>query len=364
MMTSMNKTFNFSAGPAMLPKSVMQRWQQLVAESPFPCSNISFMEIGHRTPEFQNVVAKLVGNLRELLQVPESYHILLMPGGGRMQFAALAMNLMARSPQGADYFETGLWSQQAIAEAERFGPVHTVASAVSSHYTHIPERADWVLRSDAAYCHMVSNETAHGLAFNKSPKVGEVPLVVDMTSDLLARPLKINDYGLIYAASQKNLGATGFTVVIVREDLLGHAPKTIPSQLDYQTYLTDPTPVTPVTFAIYLAGLITEWVKDQGGLKAMAKHNAVKASMLYDFLDASEHFVASVVPEYRSHTNVVFQLKNPTHTQALVAFTKARGLHGLAGHRVVGGLRASLYNAMPIEGVETLIDCLQCFFDA
>ena len=239
--------------------------------------------------------------------------------------------------------------------------MHTVVSAIENDYRCIPDKALWRLRQEASYCHYVSNETAHGLFFGDVPETHGVPLVVDMTSDLLARPINIADYGLVYAASQKNLGAAGFTVVIVRDDLLGDAPNSIPSQLDYRSYLDDPTPVTPVTFAIYLASLVTAWIGEEGGLEVMEKRNASKAKKLYDFLDESSHFDAPVLEKYRSHTNVIFQLNAPNKTPELIAFAEQSGLYGLGGHRAVGGLRASLYNAMEEEGVDALIDCLKRF---
>ncbi len=349
----------------MLPAEVMSKWRDIASASPIAGSDISFMEIGHRTEAFQQIVTQLTNNFRQLLNVPSGYHILLLPGGGRMQFATVAMNLMGRHAGGADYFHTGLWSSFAMAEAEKFGAVHCVASAGDSHFTRMPDPTTWQLRSEAAYCHFVSNETAHGLSFPKIsegfPSHYDVPLAVDMTSDLLTRPIAIENYGLVYAAAQKNCGVTGFTVVIVRDDLIGYAPKHTPSVLDYSNYLKDPTPVTPVTFAIYLATEITDWIISKGGLTAMETLNIRKASKLYAYIDASEKYMAPVDKAYRSTTNVVFTLRDETQTARFLKMSEEEGLIGLAGHRAVGGVRASLYNAMPEEGVDALIDFMQSF---
>jgi len=344
----------------MLPDPVMA---QLHCNGfPGPYADISIMEIGHRTESFQAIEAKLQANLRALLDVPDHYHVLLLPGGGRLQFAMVAMNLMARSEYGADYFDTGLWSSKAMNEAGRFGQVHCVSSGKQNDYRLIPDAAVWRCRDQAAYCHIVDNETAHGVEFAQIPMLNGVPIVSDMTSNILSRPIKVSDYGLIYAAAQKNIGPAGFSVVIIRDDLLAYAPDTVPTLMQYSSYVGDDSmPSTPATFAWYVALLVTEWLIDLGGLEVMAERNASKSRKLYDFIDSHDFYHAPVINQYRSRMNVVFSLADVSLQASFLQQAHVRQLYGLAGHWQVGDMRASLYNAMPEAGVDALIDLMEAF---
>jgi phosphoserine aminotransferase len=355
----MSRVFNFSAGPAALPEPVLRQAAEEMLD--WRGSGMSVMEMSHRSAEFIAIATEAQTLLRELLGVPPNYKLLFMQGGAIAQNAIVPMNLL-RGQAGADYIDTGEWSKKSIAEARRYARVNVAASAAAGGYTSIPPRESWQLDPDAAYVHICSNETIGGVQYPFLPEVGHVPLVADMSSDILSRPIDVARFGLIYAGAQKNIGPAGLTIVIVREDLIGHALPCTPSAFDYKTVAeADSMYNTPPTYAIYIAGLVFRWIRDQGGLAAMATHNGAKAALLYDFLDRSRFFSSPVVRECRSLMNVPFTLADPKLDAAFLEGAQARGLVQLKGHRSVGGMRASLYNAMPIEGVQALVDYLQAF---
>ncbi|MEO8835312.1 MAG: 3-phosphoserine/phosphohydroxythreonine transaminase, partial [Caldimonas sp.] len=321
----------------------------------------SVMEMSHRGKEFMSIYHETHALLRELLVVPDNYKLLFLQGGAIGQNAIVPMNLL-RGKTRADYVNTGDWSKRSIAEASRFCTVNVAASGEASGFTAIPPRADWRLDREAAYVHICSNETIIGLEYHWTPDTGAVPLVADMSSDILSRPIDVARYGLIYAGAQKNIGPAGLTLVIVREDLLGGALPTTPSAFDYTVQAANDSMInTPPTFAIYLAGLVFAWIKAGGGLAAMAEKNRAKAELLYACLDDSGFYANRIARADRSLMNVTFHLPDPRLDAPFLEGAKAAGLLQLKGHRVVGGMRASIYNAMPIEGVRALVAYLRDF---
>jgi len=355
----MTRVFNFSAGPATLPESVLRQAADEMLD--WHGSGMSVMEMSHRGKEFIAIADEAEALLRELLGVPANYKVLFMQGGAIGQNAILPMNLL-RGHAGADYVDTGEWSKKSIKEAKKYGRVNVVASASDSGYTTIPPRAGWRLDADAAYVHICSNETIGGVEYHFTPDVGNVPLVADMSSDILSRPVDVAKYGLIYGGAQKNIGPAGLTIVIVRDDLLGQALPVTPSAFDYKVVAdNDSMYNTPPTYAIYIAGLVFHWIKAQGGLAAMEVHNRTKAALLYDFLDASAFYSSPVARDCRSLMNVPFKLADETLDAAFLKGAEARGMVQLKGHRSVGGMRASIYNAMPVAGVAALVAYMQEF---
>ncbi len=355
----MTRVFNFSAGPAALPESVLRQAGEEMLD--WHGSGMSVMEMSHRGPEFMAIAAEAQTLLRELLAVPDHYKVLFMQGGAIAENAIVPMNML-RGRTSADYIDTGAWSQRSLREARKYGQVNVAASSADSGYTTIPPRAAWQLDPDAAYVHICSNETIGGVEYPDPPAVGNVPLVADMSSSILSRPVDVSRYGLIYGGAQKNIGPAGLTLVIVREDLLGGALPITPSAFDYQVVAEhDSMYNTPPTYAIYIAGLVFKWIKAQGGLAAMAEHNRVKAAVLYDFIDGSGFYTAPVARDCRSLMNVPFRLKDAARDAAFLAGAEARGLVQLKGHRLVGGMRASLYNAMPLAGVQALVAYMRDF---
>jgi len=349
----MTRVFNFSAGPAALPETVLQRAASEMLD--WHGSGMSVMEMSHRGAEFMSIHARAQALLRELLGVPAHYKVLFLQGGAIGQNALVPMNLL-RGKTSADYVDTGEWSKRSIQEARHFAQVRVAASSQSQGYTCIPQAGTWELDPDAAYVHICSNETIGGVEYHWTPDTGEVPLVADMSSNILSRPLDVSRYGLIYAGAQKNIGPAGLTIVIVREDLLGGAMATTPSAFDYtQQAHADSMLNTPPTYAIYIAGLVFEWIQAQGGLAAMEVHNRTKAAVLYDFLDRSRYFSSPVARQDRSLMNVPFKLRDPALDGSFLEGAQALGMRQLKGHRVVGGMRASIYNAMSLEGVQTLV---------
>ena len=355
----MTRVFNFSAGPAALPEPVLH---QAAAEMlDWRGSGVSVMEMSHRGKEFMPIHAKAQALLRELLDIPANYKTLFMQGGAIAENAIVPMNML-RGKASADYIDTGEWSRRSIEEAQRYGRVNVAASAQASGYTTIPSRETWRLDPQAAYVHICSNETIGGVQYPYTPDVGDVPLVADMSSEILSKPVDVSKYGLIYAGAQKNIGPAGLTIVIVREDLIGHALPCTPSAFNYAVVAEhDSMFNTPPTYAIYIAGLVFQWLKDRGGLAAMAQRNETKARLLYDYLDASAFFSSPVGPAWRSRMNVPFKLREPALDEAFLTGAQARGLAQLKGHRLVGGMRASIYNAMPLEGVQALVDWMREF---
>ena len=349
----MTRVFNFSAGPAALPESVLR----IAAEEMLDWhgSGMSVMEMSHRGKEFIAIHAECESLLRELLAIPANYKVLFMQGGAIGENAIVPMNML-RGKSSADYIDTGEWSKKSIKEAKKYGQVNVAASGAEGGYTSIPARDTWKLHANAAYVHICSNETIGGVEYHFTPEVGDVPLVADMSSNILSRPVDVARYGLIYGGAQKNIGPAGLTIVIVRDDLLGHAHPLCPSAFNYQEQADNDSMLnTPPTYAIYIAGLVFKWIKAQGGLVGMEKHNRTKAALLYDLLDTSSFYSSPVAREDRSLMNVPFKLKDEALDEAFLKGAQARSMLQLKGHRSVGGMRASIYNAMPVEGVQTLV---------
>jgi phosphoserine aminotransferase len=355
----MTRVHNFSAGPAALPEPVLRKAAEEMLD--WHGSGMSVMEMSHRGKEFIAIHAEAERLLRELMAIPANYKVLFMQGGAIGENAIVPMNML-RGKASADYVDTGEWSKKSIKEAKKYCKVNVAASAADSGYTTIPVRADWKLDPDAAYVHICSNETIGGVEYHFTPDVGSVPLVADMSSDILSRPVDVSKYGLIYGGAQKNIGPAGLTIVIVRDDLIGQALPITPSAFDYKQQADNDSMLnTPPTYAIYIAGLVFNWIKDQGGLAAMAEHNRVKAALLYDYLDATSFYRSPVARDCRSLMNVPFKLKDETLDDAFLKGAQARGMVQLKGHRSVGGMRASIYNAMPIEGVRALVAYMKEF---
>lgn len=355
----MRKLFNFSAGPAMLPEAVLQQAGQELLD--WHGTGMSVMEMSHRAKDYMGIHAQAQADLRELLGIPDSHRVLFLGGGASLQFAALALNLLPENGS-ADYIDTGIWSGKAIQEARRYGNIRVAASGKADRYTALPARDGWQLDPSAAYVHLCTNETIGGVEFQHTPDVGQVPLVADMSSNILSRPIDVARYGMIYAGAQKNIGPAGLTLVIIHEDLLGRARAGTPSVLDYQVQAeNDSMPNTPPTYSIYLAGLVFQWLKAQGGLDAIERQNIDKATLLYDAIDGSDFYHSPVRQADRSRMNVPFTLADDALNEAFLKGAAERGLANLQGHRSVGGMRASIYNAMPRAGVEALVDYLHDF---
>jgi len=355
----MTRVFNFSAGPAALPESVLRQAADEMLD--WHGSGMSVMEMSHRGKEFIAIAAEAEALLRELLGVPATYKVQFMQGGAIGQNAILPMNLL-RGHASADYVDTGEWSKKSIKEAKKYGSVNVAASAADSGYTTIPARDTWKLDADAAYVHICSNETIGGVEYHFTPDTAGVPLVADMSSSILSRPVDVSKYGLIYGGAQKNIGPAGLTLVIVREDLLGAALPCTPSAFDYKVVAdNDSMYNTPPTYAIYIAGLVFKWLKNQGGLPAIEAHNRKKAALLYDYLGTTSFYSAPVAQDCRSLMNVPFKLADDKLDSAFLKGAEARHMVQLKGHRSVGGMRASIYNAMPLEGVQTLVAYMKEF---
>ncbi|HEX9398453.1 MAG TPA: 3-phosphoserine/phosphohydroxythreonine transaminase [Burkholderiales bacterium] len=345
----MTRVVNFSAGPAMLPAEVLARAGDEMLD--WHGSGTSVMEMSHRGKEFMGIAAEAEQDLRMLLGVPKNYKVLFLQGGATLQFAQVPMNLLAGKSK-ADYVVTGEWSKKAVKEAKAFCDVAIAATSEDRNFTYAPKQ--WTLRKDSAYVHYCSNETIHGVEYHATPSA-DIPLVADASSHFLSRPLDVSQYGLIYAGAQKNAGPAGLTFVIVRDDLIGKAAKGTPSVMDYKLQAdADSMLNTPSTYAIYVAGLVFKWLKQLGGLPEIEKRNIEKAKVLYDVLDSSVFFRNPVAKEDRSRMNVPFTLKNVSLDEAFLKGAAERGLLQLKGHRAVGGMRASIYNAMPLEGVQRL----------
>ena len=358
----MTRVYNFSAGPAALPEPVLRQAAEEMLD--WRGSGMSVMEMSHRGPEFMGIAERAFADLRELLAVPDTHRILFMQGGAIAENAIVPMNLL-RGRASIDFIETGEWSRRSVLEARRYAQVNVAASSQADGYTSIPARETWKLDPQAAYVHICSNETIGGVQYQNTPEVGDVPLVVDMSSDILSRPVDVSRYGLIYGGAQKNIGPAGLTIVIVREDLLGHAHPACPSAFDYKLVAEAGSMYnTPPTYAIYIAGLVFQWLKAQGGLAAMQARNEAKAALLYDYLDSSAFFSSPVDRACRSRMNVPFRLRDPSLDAAFLEGAQARGLVQLKGHRIVGGMRASIYNAMPVEGVRALVAWMREFEQA
>ena len=355
----MARVYNFAAGPAVLPEPVLEQAAQEMLD--WHGSGTSVMEMSHRGKEFISIAAAAETDLRELMAIPQNYKVLFLQGGATLQFAAVPMNLL-RGTKCADYVNTGEWSKKAIKEAQRYCKVNVAASSEDRNFSYAPEQAGWKLDPDAAYVHYTSNETIGGVEFHWVPDTGSVPLVADMSSHILSRPMDVSKYALIYAGAQKNMGPAGLTIVIVRDDLIGNPLPVTPSVLDYKAQAgADSMLNTPATYAVYIAGLVFQWLKRLGGLKQMEQINRAKAAVLYDFLDQTEFYYSPVAREDRSLMNVPFRLRNEALDAEFLKQAQARGLTELKGHRSVGGMRASIYNAMPLAGVKALVEFMREF---
>ncbi|MBV9575634.1 MAG: 3-phosphoserine/phosphohydroxythreonine transaminase [Gammaproteobacteria bacterium] len=357
----MRKVFNFNAGPAMLPEEVLLQAQAEMLD--WQGTGMSIMELGHRGEEFQAVAAQTEADLRELMHIPENYHVFFLPGGATAQFAMVPLNLFGKKLT-ADYVETGIWSKKAVEEAKRYASVNVVAQVEQqNNLAYVPQQNRWTLNEQAAYVHYTPNETIDGIEFNWVPETGNVPLVADMSSMILSRPVDVTQYALIYAGAQKNIGQAGITVVIVRKDIIGEALPNTPTLYSYKTHAENHSFYnTPPTYSWYISGLMFAWMKRNGGVAAFYEINKRKAAKLYRFIDEHETFYQSRVhPEYRSLMNVPFTIRNEHLTDAFLIEAAEAGLTNLKGHRVSGGIRASLYNAMPEAGVDALIQFMDDF---
>jgi phosphoserine aminotransferase len=353
------RIFNFGAGPAAMPVEVLEKakWELVTWHD----AGMSVMEMSHRGEEFVKIAAEAEADLRTLLAIPKNYRVLFLQGGATLHFSAIPMNLLAGRKR-ADYVHTGEWSKKAIEAAKKFCEVNVAASSADKNFTYVPRQSAWKLSRDAAYVHVCTNETIGGVEYHWTPDTGTTPLVADMSSHILSRPVEVSKFGLIYAGAQKNIGPAGLVVVIVREDLLGHAMPTTPNVLDYKAMAEADSMInTPPTFSVYLAGLTFKWLLERGGLAAAEKTNLRKSKMLYDYIDAQGFYSNPVARQDRSRMNVPFRLRDDKLDAKFLAAAQARGLSQLKGHRSVGGMRASIYNAMPVEGVEALIEFMEEF---
>jgi len=355
----MTRVFNFSAGPAMVPEAVLLQAKEELLD--WRGSGISVMEMSHRGKEFMSIAAQAEADLREIMAIPDNYKVLFLQGGASSQFAMVPMNLLG-DKNTADYINTGSWSKKAIAEAKRYCQVNIAATSEAEKFTRAPSQDELQLNPDAAYVHYTPNETIGGVEFSYIPETGNVPLVADLSSTILSRPLDVSKFGVIYAGAQKNIGPAGLTVVIVREDLIGHAGDSVPAMMNYQIHAdNDSMYNTPPTYTWYMAGLVFNWIKTNGGLSKMAETNQRKAEKLYAAIDASSFYQSPVDTNSRSWMNVPFTLANADLDSAFLAGAKEVGLTTLKGHRSVGGMRASIYNAMPEAGIDALIQFMEEF---
>lgn len=353
------RVFNFSAGPAMLPEPVLEQAQAELLN--WKASGMSVMEVSHRSAEFVELAERSEQTLRELLGISDDYHVLFLSGGATLQFASVPLNL---APAGAtvDYVLTGSWGKKAAAEAARYAEVNIAADGAATKFTEIPDPSSWKVSDDAAYLHYTPNETIVGVEFHSVPEVSKAPLVADMSSTILSRPVDVSRFGVIYAGAQKNIGAAGIAVLIVRKDLVGNARKETPGVIDYQTMAEGGSMWnTPPTFPWYIAALVFEWIREQGGLEALGERNQRKADKLYAAIDGSSFYANPVRKDCRSWMNIPFTLADSELDKLFLEQSRAAGLTNLKGHRLVGGMRASLYNAMPEEGVDALISFMEEF---
>lgn len=358
----MERVYNFSAGPAVLPLPVLERAARELVE--FPGAGMSVMEMSHRSKAFEGILAQAQENIRQLLHIPKNYHILFLQGGASLQFSMLPMSFLRGSGKVAEYIVSGSWGKKAVKEAKREGDVKIAWDGSSEKFTRVPRYDELTLSGQAAYVHFTSNETIEGVEFAGEPTVGNVPLVCDASSDILSRPLDITKYALLYAGAQKNIGPSGVTLVILRDDFLASAPKELPALLDYRLMVENNSLYnTPPTYGVYMMMLVTEWLrKDVGGLDKMAARNREKAALLYDAIDQSGGFYRGhAATDSRSQMNVTWRMPSEDLEKKFLEEAKLHGLVELKGHRSVGGLRASLYNAMPIDGVRALRECMQDF---
>jgi phosphoserine aminotransferase len=354
----LSRTYNFSAGPASLPDAVLKQAAEEMTD--YQSSGMSVMEMSHRSKIFVDIAAQAEADLRELMGVSDDYHVLFLQGGATGQFAGIPMNL-TQADDTIDFIETGAWSKKAIKEAKKYCNVNVAASSADSNFDHIPDQGVWQLRDNARLLHICSNETIGGVQFKNFPS-SNVPIAVDMSSDILSRPVDVNNFALIYAGAQKNIGPTGLTVVIVRKDLCGNARDMTPTFLDYAQQADNDSMInTPPTYGWYLAGLVFKWIKAQGGVAAIDEHNQVKANLLYSAIENSNFYSSPVASANRSTMNVPFTLADSALDGEFVKQAEARGMFNLKGHRSVGGMRASIYNAVSLEAVQALVSFMSEF---
>ncbi|MCB1190764.1 MAG: 3-phosphoserine/phosphohydroxythreonine transaminase [Leptospiraceae bacterium] len=355
----MARKYNFSAGPAMLPVEVLERAKNEMLD--WNGCGMSVMELSHRSKQYLSIAEKAEKDLRELLNIPTNYKVLFLQGGASSQFAMVPLNILGESKK-ADYVNTGEWSKKAISEAKKFCDVNIAATSEATKFTDIPDYSQWKLDPNAAYLHYTPNETIGGVEFHWIPDTKGIPLVADMSSTLLSRPIDVSKYGIIYAGAQKNIGPAGLVIVIIREDLIGKASSNTPTMMNYKIAADNASMYnTPPTYSWYIAGLVFEWIKNLGGLKGMEERNAKKANKLYFKIDSSDFYNNPVDKACRSWMNVPFTLAKPDLDKTFLEEAKKAGLETLAGHRSVGGMRASIYNAMPEEGVDALIQFMDDF---
>lgn len=355
----MSRVYNFSAGPSMLPEEVLRTAAEEMLE--YGESGQSVMEMSHRSKEYDAIIKQAEADLRDIMEIPDNYEVLFLQGGASTQFAMIPLNLMNKNRK-ADYIITGQWANKAYKEAARYGEARAVASSADKTYSYIPKTTAADFDKDADYVHICMNNTIYGTKYHTLPDTGDVPLVADISSCILSEPVDVKKFGVLYAGAQKNVAPAGVTIVIIRKDLIGNAMDITPTMLNYATHSENASMFnTPPCYNIYVAGLVFKWIKKMGGLKEMKKYNEKKAKVLYDFLDNSKLFKGTVVPEDRSLMNVPFVTGNEELDAKFVAEAKKAGFVNIKGHRSVGGMRASIYNAMPIEGVEKLVEFMKKF---
>lgn len=353
------RAYNFSAGPSMLPEEVIKDAAANLLNY-HECGE-SVMEMSHRSSFFKEIIETAESDLRELMNIPDNYHVLFIQGGATLQFSMIPMNLLRKTGK-ADYIVTGSWAKKAAKEAEKFGDIKVVASSEEDTFSYIPKTSKEDFRDDADYVHITYNNTIYGTHYNYVPDTGDIPLVADMSSCILSEEVDVSRFGMIYAGAQKNVAPAGVTIVIVRDDLVGYAAEDCPVYLDYQTHVNGGSMYnTPPCFTIYVAGLVFKYLKEMGGIKAINEINIAKAEKLYDYIDGSSLYNCPIVKEDRSLMNVVFVTGDPELDKQFVAEAREQGLHNLNGHRSIGGMRASIYNAMPAEGVDKLIEFMKAF---
>lgn len=355
----MERVYNFSAGPAMLPLEVLEKAQKELVT--YQSSGMSVMEMSHRSKDYEAIINKTEATLREIMDIPDNYEVLFLQGGASLQFSMIPQNLMTKNKR-IDVIDTGSWSAKAIVEARKFGEVNVVASSKKDTYSYIPEYKDSDFDKDADYVYICSNNTIYGTKFTDIPNTGDIPLIADMSSMILSEEIDVSKYGIIFAGAQKNMGPAGVTVVIIRKDLIGHAPEGTPSMLDYKIHADTKSMFnTPPTYTIYMLGLVFDWIKNQGGIKEIERINKEKAGILYDYLDKSNMFKGTTAVKDRSLMNVTFVTGDAELDALFIKEAGERGFVNLKGHRSVGGMRASIYNAMPIEGVKKLVEFMTEF---
>ena len=358
-MSKYDRVYNFSAGPSMLPLEVLEKVQKDLLN--YEGSGQSVMEMSHRSKEYQKIIDDAEANLRELMNIPDNYKVMFLQGGGTLQFAMVPLNLLRNSKK-ADYVLTGTWAKKAYKEACKFGDIRVIASSEDDKFTWVPKIKKEDIREDADYVYITTNNTIYGTKYNYVPETGDIPLVADMSSNIMSEEVDVSKFGIIWAGAQKNVGPAGVAIVIVREDLIGFADEKVPTYLDYKIHAENGSMYnTPPCFSIYVAGEVFKYLKSIGGVKEMERRNVAKAKLLYDYIDSSKLFSCPVAKEDRSLMNVVFVTGDADLDKKFIAAAKEKGMINLAGHRSIGGMRASIYNAMPEEGVRALVDFMKAF---